>query len=109
MRFRVIEAEKAKVPVRRSCAILDVSESGFYAWLSREPSQRQRDDMVFLAHVRSQHRHAQHAGGGGRRGGTGQQHPAGRQQGNGSPRSTHAGPCAGHAHIIRVLSRRRRS
>jgi putative transposase len=54
MRFRVIEAEKAKVPVRRSCALLNVSESGFYAWQNREPSQRQRDDMVLLAHVRSQ-------------------------------------------------------
>ena len=54
MKFRVIEAEKASIPVRRSCALLDVSESGFYAWQSREPSQRQRDDMVLLAHVRSQ-------------------------------------------------------
>jgi putative transposase len=54
MRFRVIEAEKAKVPIRRSCALLNVSESGFYAWQGREPSQRQRDDMVLLAHVRSQ-------------------------------------------------------
>jgi putative transposase len=54
MRFRVIEAEKAKVPIRRSCALLDVSESGFYAWQTRKPSQRQRDDMVLLAHVRSQ-------------------------------------------------------
>jgi putative transposase len=54
MRFRVIEAEKASIPVKRSCALLDVSESGFYAWQTREPSQRQRDDMVLLAHVRSQ-------------------------------------------------------
>jgi putative transposase len=54
MRFRVIEAEKASIPVKRSCAILDVSESGFYAWQGRKPSQRQRDDMVLLAHVRSQ-------------------------------------------------------
>jgi putative transposase len=54
MRFRVIEAEKARVPIRRSCALLDVSESGFYAWQTRKPSQRQRDDMVLLAHVRSQ-------------------------------------------------------
>jgi putative transposase len=53
MRFRVIEAEKASIPVKRSCALLDVSESGFYAWQGRKPSQRQRDDMVLLAHVRS--------------------------------------------------------
>lgn len=54
MRFWVIEAEKAKVPVRRSCALLNVSESGFYAWQNHKPSQRQRNDMVLLAHVRSQ-------------------------------------------------------
>jgi len=54
MRFRVIEAEKASIPIRRSCAILDVSESGYYAWQGRKPCQRQRDDMVLLAHVRSQ-------------------------------------------------------
>ena len=54
MKFKVIEAEKANVPIRRSCAILDVSESGFYAWQGREPCQRQRDDMVLLAHIRSQ-------------------------------------------------------
>lgn len=54
MKFRVIEAEKASIPIKRSCAILDVSESGFYAWQGRKPCQRQRDDMVLLVHVRSQ-------------------------------------------------------
>eukprot|EP01032_Pedospumella_encystans_P000109 gene109-121_t len=33
---------------------MGVSESGFYAWLSRTPCQRQRQDMVLLAHIRSQ-------------------------------------------------------
>jgi putative transposase len=55
MRFRVIEAEKAKVPIRRSCALLDVSESGFYAWQGRKPCQRQRDDMVLLSQFFTSH------------------------------------------------------
>lgn len=29
MKFRVIEAEKASIPIRRSCTLLNVSESGF--------------------------------------------------------------------------------
>ena len=54
MMFRVVDAEKAKVPVRRSCTLFGVSVSGFYAWKGRAPSQRQQDDMVLLAHIRSQ-------------------------------------------------------
>ena len=53
MRFRLIDAEKAKLPVGRMCALLDVSPSGYYAWRSRKPSRRQLDDMVFLAHIRA--------------------------------------------------------
>ncbi len=56
MRFKVIEAEKANVPLQRACALLDVSESGFYAWKGRTPSLRQREDMVLLAHIRAEFR-----------------------------------------------------
>lgn len=51
MRFKVIEAEKVNVPVQRACALLDVSESGFYAWKGRAPCLR--EDMVLLAHIRA--------------------------------------------------------
>jgi transposase InsO family protein len=54
MKFKVIEAEKAAVPIQRACALLDVSESGFHAWRGREPSRRQREDMVLLAHIRAE-------------------------------------------------------
>lgn len=54
MMFAVIEAEKAQIPVHRSCAMFGVSPSGFYAWRRRTPSQRQRDDVVVLAHIRAQ-------------------------------------------------------
>ena len=54
MRFALIDAEKADVPVRTACAVLGVSASGYYAWKSREASPRQRHDMILLAHIRSQ-------------------------------------------------------
>lgn len=54
MRFRLIDAMKAGMPIDRMCALMDVSVSGFYAWKSREPSRRQLDDMVLLAHIRAQ-------------------------------------------------------
>lgn len=53
MRFALIDAEKAEFPVRTMCRVLDVSESGFFAWRGRPASQRQRDDMIYLAHIRT--------------------------------------------------------
>ena len=52
MKYRLIKAEKAHVPVARACRFLRVSQSGYFAFFSRGPSKRQRDDMVLLAHVR---------------------------------------------------------
>lgn len=37
------------------CKVLGVSDSGYYAWVSRPASQRQRDDMVYLAHILAKH------------------------------------------------------
>ena len=55
MRFRFVEKEKANFSICRMCKVLRVSESGFYAWASRLASQRQRGDMMFLAHIRAAH------------------------------------------------------
>ena len=55
MRFRFIGEKKAFYPVHRLCKVMAVSQSGYYAWALRPASQRQRDDMVFLAHIRSLH------------------------------------------------------
>jgi len=54
MKFRLIDANKANTPIDRMCVLLNVSASGYYAWRSRSASQRQLDDMVLLAHIRSQ-------------------------------------------------------
>lgn len=54
MMFRVIDEKKADLSINRKCALFGVSTSGYYAWKHRRPSKRQLDDMVFLAHIRSQ-------------------------------------------------------
>jgi len=43
MRFAFIRAEKATYPVRVLCRVLEVSVSGFYQWLHREPSARSKE------------------------------------------------------------------
>ena len=54
MSFALIDAKMAEVPIETACAVLDVSVSGFYAWKRRPASARQSDDMVMLAHIRSE-------------------------------------------------------
>ena len=53
MRFQLIDAAKKEFPVQRLCKVLGVSQSGYFAWRSRPACQRQREDLVLLAHVRS--------------------------------------------------------
>ena len=59
MRFHFIAKEKANFSICRMCKVLRVSESGYYAWVSRPAGQRQRqrqrDDRVYLAHIRAEH------------------------------------------------------
>jgi len=54
MRFKLIDEAKKEFPVYRLCRVLGVSESGYFAWKHRGPSQRQLDDMILLAHIRIQ-------------------------------------------------------
>ncbi len=53
MSFAFIEAEKASFPISRMCRVLDISQSGFFAWRDRPACQRQKQDMVHLAHIRT--------------------------------------------------------
>ena len=46
MKFEAIEQSKAEFPVSRLCDTLDVSESGYYAWLKRPPSRRDEENAV---------------------------------------------------------------
>ncbi len=42
MKYAAIEQWQAEFPVARLCAVLGVSESGYYAWLKRPPAPRQQ-------------------------------------------------------------------
>ena len=56
VRFAFIDAWKEEWPVEFLCKVMRVTSRGFRAWRVRPMSQRQRDDMVILAHIREQHR-----------------------------------------------------
>jgi hypothetical protein len=44
--FKLIEAERANYPLALLCRMLEVSKSGYYAWRSRAPSKRSREDYA---------------------------------------------------------------
>jgi putative transposase len=54
-RFRFVEQEKARYPVRVLCSALGVSPSGFYAWRSRGSSARERSDADLAEAIRRAH------------------------------------------------------
>lgn len=56
MRFAFIDQYNGGLSQKALCQFLGVSDRGYRSWRSRPISQRQRDDMVILAHIREQHR-----------------------------------------------------
>jgi transposase InsO family protein len=56
VRFAFIDQYDGKLGQGQLCKLLEVSDRGYRSWRSRPISQRQRDDMVILAHIREQHR-----------------------------------------------------
>ena len=54
--FRFTDAERAYLPVALLCRMLEVSRSGYYAWRSRPPSERSREDAILTAKIREIHR-----------------------------------------------------
>lgn len=54
-RFRFVEQEKARYPVRILCAAVGVSPSGYYAWRARGPSARARSDAALTLEIRRSH------------------------------------------------------
>jgi len=55
VRFEFIDAEKALYPLTILCAVLGVSRSGYYRWLGREPSVRQRREQERRSQIRAVH------------------------------------------------------
>jgi putative transposase len=55
LKFAFIHEHRQEFPVEIMCEILDVSRSGFYAWLDRPPSWRQRRRDELLAQIRQVH------------------------------------------------------
>jgi len=53
--FTFILAERASFPVTALCAALDVSTSGFYAWLTRPKSARQLEDERLAIEIEAAH------------------------------------------------------
>ena len=51
MRYRFVAAEQARYPVRLLCRVVGVAASGFYAWLRRGPSQRERQDRSLAEQI----------------------------------------------------------
>lgn len=51
MKYEVIQSHREMYPVKAMCELLSVSESGYYAWLTREPSQRMCQDAELKARI----------------------------------------------------------
>jgi transposase InsO family protein len=54
-RFRFVEDHQADYPVKRLCALVEVSRSGFYAWRDRPSSPRQQADDELMVEIRTVH------------------------------------------------------
>ncbi len=52
MKFALIDAEKATIPIQVSCRVFGVSRSGFYAWKSRPQCDRSRKDEMLSTKIR---------------------------------------------------------
>lgn len=56
MRFRFIEEHRTAFCANRMCDVLDFRPRGLRAYRRRPASQRQRTDMIVLAHIKKQSR-----------------------------------------------------
>ena len=52
MKYQFIQQHKQEFPVVVMCRVLDVSESGFYAWRKRPTCRRQREDAQLTEEIR---------------------------------------------------------
>lgn len=53
MRYQFIAEHAQEYPVQRQCAVLEVAESGYYAWCKRQPSAHQQADAALVAEIQA--------------------------------------------------------
>src|SRR6185369_3036471 len=53
--FAFIEANRQTYSIQMMCDLCGVSRAGFYAWVRREASERQRTDQDLIERVRQVH------------------------------------------------------
>ena len=56
MKYRFMRDHRAMFTLRAMCRVLEVSRSGYYAWLGRPESRRGREDRRLLVEIRAIHR-----------------------------------------------------
>lgn len=52
MKYAFIATHRQRWPTRAQCRVLEVSASGFYEWLDREPSARERDNARLTVRIK---------------------------------------------------------
>jgi putative transposase len=55
MKYRFMGEHRESYQIKSMCKVLNVSRSGYYAWKTRQPSIRQRDNEDLLGHIREVH------------------------------------------------------
>jgi putative transposase len=57
VKFQLVETMVSeRIPVKLCCKVLEVSRSGFYAWLDRPESERKRANGVLIEQIKSIHK-----------------------------------------------------
>jgi len=55
MKYEFIEEHRETYKAKSMCELLKVSRSGYYAWNTRQPSRRQKDNKDLLEHIQRIH------------------------------------------------------
>jgi len=55
MKYQFMEEHQETCKAKSMCEVLKVSRSGYYAWRTRQPSTRQKDNEELLGHIREVH------------------------------------------------------
>lgn len=55
MKYGLIESMRQSYPIVSMCRIFGVSESGFYAWRVRAPSERERENARLEIEIKAAH------------------------------------------------------